>query len=230
MRIVEFDLGFEPHDKLNPALWQGEDLLPDVKSALVKIAEDFKKYIDIPFDVEDLVITGGQVSYYYTKHSDLDLHLIADFGSVQCDREAAELFDSKRLLYKEQYDINIYNIPVELYVENVDHPAVSSSYSIVKDQWIRAPEKTMTKIDQPELERMVKVWHTIIQQAIKTGDRPSLQNVLKLLRSYRKLGLKHQGEFGTPNLVYKSLRNDNSLAALTKLLDRIHNQQLSIGQ
>ena len=83
MRIVEFDLGFEPHDKLNPALWQGEDLLPDVKSALVKIAEDFKKYIDIPFDVEDLVITGGQVSYYYTKHSDLDLHLVVDFDSVR---------------------------------------------------------------------------------------------------------------------------------------------------
>ena len=230
MKANELASPIGQNDTLNPKLWDGETLKPEVKQALLRIAQDFKDYIDVPFKVLDIQITGGNANFAYTEHSDLDLHLIADFGSVQCDREAAELFDSKRLLYKEQYDINIYNIPVELYVENVDHPAVSSSYSIVKDQWIRAPEKTMTKIDQPELERMVKVWHTIIQQAIKTGDRPSLQNVLKLLRSYRKLGLKHQGEFGTPNLVYKSLRNDNSLAALTKLLDRIHNQQLSIGQ
>ena len=103
MTILDFKLGFEPHDTLNPRIWQGEKLDKDVESALIKIAQDFKRFIDVPFDVVDVRITGGQVSYFYTPYSDLDLHLIADFSSVNCDREAAELFDAKSSTYSSRY-------------------------------------------------------------------------------------------------------------------------------
>jgi len=219
----------ELHSTLNPKLWDGEHLKPDVKKALMRIAQDFKDYIGVPFRVVDVQVAGGNANYTYTEHSDLDLHLIADFSSVKCDREAAELFDSKRLLYKEQYKVNVYGIPVELYVEDLDHPAVSSSYSIVKNTWIRKPKKQVAEFDREELEHMVKVWHQIIQHAIRTADRQSLQHVLKLLRKYRKLGLSQGGEFSVPNLVYKSLRNDSTIRGLTRLLDRLHDQELSIG-
>lgn len=225
----EFADPIELHPTLNPKLWTDNQLRPDVKQALLRIAQDFKDYIGVPFDVVDVQVAGGNANYTYTDHSDLDLHLIADFGSVVCDREAAELFDSKRLLYKEQYDIKVHGIPVELYVEDQDHPAVSSSYSLLNDQWIREPKKEVADIDQEEVKRMAGVWHKIIQHAIRTADRHSLQNVLKLLRKYRKMGLQQSGEFGVPNLVYKSLRNDNTIRGLSRLLDRLHDQELSIG-
>ena len=82
MAILDYNLGFEPHQQLNPKIWQGNRLLPDVESALIKIAQDFKKFIDVPFDVVDVRITGGQVSYFYTEKSDLDLHLIADMLNI----------------------------------------------------------------------------------------------------------------------------------------------------
>jgi hypothetical protein len=225
----EFADPIELHPTLNPKLWNGEHLNPDVKKALMRIARDFKQYIGVPFRVVDVQVAGGNANYTYTEFSDLDLHLIADFTSVQCDREAAELFDSKRLLYKSQYDVNVNGVPVELYVEDLDHPAVSSSYSIVQNKWIRAPKKEVAEIDREELARMTSIWHTVIQHAIKTADRQNLSSVLKLLRKYRKLGLAQSGEFGTPNLVYKSLRNDDTIKGLTKLLDRLHSQELSIG-
>jgi hypothetical protein len=228
MRIVEFDLGFEPHDKLNPALWQGEDLLPDVKSALVKIAEDFKKYIDIPFDVEDLVITGGQVSYYYTKHSDLDLHLVVDFNSVDCDREAAELFDTKRLLYKNRYNITVKGVPVELYVEDERYPAVSSSYSLFSNSWIKRPTMQNDTIDLKEIERMSAVWQKIIDTSLASKDIKTAKKTLDLLRNYRKLGLKQTGEYGVQNLVYKTLRNSKTLEKLITFIDDMHEKDLSI--
>ena len=228
MRIVEFDLGFEPHDKLNPALWQGEDLLPDVKSALVKIAEDFKKYIDIPFDVEDLVITGGQVSYYYTKHSDLDLHLVVDFNSVNCDREAAELFDTKRLLYKNRYSITVKGIPVELYVEDERYPAVSSSYSLFSNSWLKRPTMQNDTIDLKEIERMSAVWQKIIDTSLASKDIKTAKKTLDLLRNYRKLGLKQTGEYGVQNLVYKTLRNSKTLEKLITFIDDMHEKDLSI--
>ena len=131
MNFTEFSAPVEKHATLNPKLWSNGRLKPEVKQALEKIAVDFEEYIGVPFKVVDVIVAGGNANYNYTEHSDLDLHLIADFDSVDCDREAAELFDSKRLLYKEQYNVEIYGIPVELYVEDQRSPAVSSSYSII---------------------------------------------------------------------------------------------------
>ncbi len=228
MRLVEFNLGYKENNELNPKLWQGGVLRPDVKSALIKIAQDFKNFIDVPLDVDDLQITGGQVSYFYTEHSDLDLHLIVDFDTVKCDREAAELFDAKRLLYKNRFDITVSGIPVELYVENKDYPAVTASYSLVKDQWIAEPKREVGPINKEDIIKLAKSWEKLIDAAIRKKDLKTAQKTLDLLRKYRKLGLKTTGEYGVPNLVYKTLRNSKNVEELTMFIDDMHDNNLSI--
>jgi hypothetical protein len=220
----------EYNTTLNPKLWDNDRLKGEVKGALMNIAEDFREFIGIDFDVVDVVITGGNVNYNYTSKSDIDLHLIADFSTVACDREVAELFDTKRLLYKRDHDIQINGIPVELYVEDQDHPAVSAgTFSIMNDQWLRKPNKNLPRYDQQVLEHWVDVWHTLIKRAMHTGDLQQCRKVLNLLRKYRKMGLgTKEGEFSIPNLVYKSLRNDDTLKGITILIDRLHDQELSI--
>ena len=228
MHILEFNLGFEEHDSINPLLWQGDKLHPEVNLALLKIAKDFIEYIGVPFEVTDLVLTGSQLGYYYTEHSDLDLHIVVDFNSVACDREAAELFDTKRLLYKKQYDISIHGIPVEVYVEDLNVPAVSATYSIGQQQWITKPEQQPADIDVEEIKRMSKVWQSVIDQAMKTNDLETARKAVKMLRNYRKLGLKQTGEYGIPNLVYKTLRNSKIIEKLMHMIGNLHDQSLSI--
>ncbi len=228
MRILELDLGFEQHNELNPLLWQGEELRPEVKMALLKIAKDFVEYVEVPFEVKDLVLTGSQLGYYYTKHSDLDLHIIVDFNTVDCDREAAELFDTKRLLYKKQYDISIRGVPVEVYIEDSNYPAVSATYSLGDGSWRVKPDSQPQEIDTEEIVRMSKIWQTVIGKAIESNDLETGRKVLKMLRNYRKLGLKHSGEYGIENLVYKTLRNSKIIEKLMKLIGDLHDQSLSI--
>lgn len=228
MRILELDLGFEEHNELNPLLWQGEELRPEVKMALLKIARDFVEYVEVPFEVKDLVLTGSQLGYYYTKHSDLDLHIIVDFNTVDCDREAAELFDTKRLLYKKQYDISIHGVPVEVYIEDSNFPAVSATYSLGQGGWQKKPSSEPADIDTREVVRMSKIWSTVIGQAIESNDLETGRKVLKMLRNYRKLGLKHSGEYGIENLVYKTLRNSKIIEKLMKMLGDLHDQSLSL--
>ena len=228
MTILDFNLGFEPHDELNPRLWHGDQLDNDVESALIKIAQDFKKFIDVPFDVVDVHITGGQVSYFYTDKSDLDLHLICDFSSVNCDREAAELFDAKRLLYKEKFDITVKGIPVELYVEDLNHPAVTSNYSVMKQQWIKRPTKDVGPFDINEIEKLSRVWSTIIQHTLDTKDVETARKTMNLLRKFRGLGLKTSGEYSTANLVYKTLRNSDLIKKLQDFINQEHDKNLSI--
>lgn len=217
---------------LNPKVWDHDHLKGEVKGALLRIAEDFIKFVDLPFEVVDIVITGGNANYNYTEHSDIDLHIITDYNSIECDRTAAELFDTKRLLYKRDYDVNIRDIPVELYVEDMERPAVSGgSYSIMNDQWLSKPNPDIPDYDEAEVKRMVKVWHEIFRHAVYTGDLQTCRKSVQLLRKYRQMGLDTaEAEFSTANLVYKSLRNDASLKGITTFIDRLHDQELSLGQ
>ena len=215
---------------LNPKLWRNDDLKSEVRGALLRMAEDFIKFLEVPVRVLDIVITGGNVNYTYTKNSDIDLHIIADFSSVECEREVAELFDSKRLLYKNKHNLEIYGIPVELYVEDSRIPAKSAGvFSILRDKWLAQPGKTVPGYSEEELEKMIKVWTKILQRAMMTGDLQTCRTAVQLLRTYRRRGLNSpEGEFSIANLVYKSLRNDNVIRGITHLIDRLHDQDLNI--
>jgi hypothetical protein len=231
MLLKEFELPIGNNTVLNPKLWDNMRLKSDVRGALIRIAEDFIDFVDLPFEVLDIVVAGGNANYTYTNKSDLDLHIIADFDKIECDREAAELFDAKRLLYKKDHNITVKGIPVELYVEDHRTPAVSAAYSIVKDNWIRKPQRPSKDWDKEEVDKMIKVWKIIFAETIKTGDLHSCRTALKLLRDYRKLGLKTQDkEYSVPNLVYKSLRNDQTLEGLVTLINKLHDEELSLNQ
>ena len=229
MNFNEFAPPVERNTVLNPKIWDSNRMKSEVRGALLRIAEDFKTFLDVPVEVLDVVITGGNANYNYTAKSDIDLHLIADFSQVSCDREVEELFDTKRLLYKRDHEIEITGIPVELYVEDHAQPAVSAGvYSVLHGRWLKEPNADQPNYDQQEVERMVKIWHSVIQHATQTGDLQTCRNAVKLLRTYRKKGLAHNGEFSIPNLVYKSLRNDDTIKGITVLIDRLHDQSLSL--
>lgn len=223
MRAIEFNR------QLNPKLFQDSKLRPEVRQKLLDIAKDFKSYCEVDFVVEDIQITGSQVSYHYTAESDLDLHLIVDYDKITCDRELEELFDTKRHLYERDYDIKIRGIPVGLYVENQATPGVSGGqYSVVKDQWITEPKPFQGRIDQKEFDKHLNVWQKTITQVLGQNDVELAKKCLKSLRNYRKLGLKTTGEYGTENLVYKALRRTGTLADLSDRVDQAHGKNLSI--
>ena len=137
------ELAAEPigrNQTLNPKIWQDGRVRPEVRAALLKIAQDFEQFIDVPIQVEDIIIAGAQANLTYSEYSDLDLHLVVDYSTVDCAREAAELFDSKRLLFKEKHRIEIRGIPVEPGVEDLRNPTVSAAYSLIKNQWLRETE------------------------------------------------------------------------------------------
>jgi hypothetical protein len=225
MAIVELT----PKSNLNPLLWSNGALRPEVRSALIKTAADFKQFVGIPFEVEDIVITGSQASYFYNKHSDLDLHLIVDYTNIDCDTELEELFDTKRLLYNTKTNIKIRGIDVELYVENKKMPATGASWSLKDNQWKVEPNPAESiEIDTAEINKMYRVWRKIILFIIRSNDVKTAKKLLDLLRKYRKLGLKQTGEYGVANLVYKTLRNEKILEKLSNFLEQAHDRDLSI--
>lgn len=229
MKILELlPPGVETHDQLNPNLWHGSRLDLAVKQKLIAIAKHFQNYVDIEFPIVDIIITGGQTSRYYTKYSDLDLHLITDYDQIDCDQELSELFDTKRLLYKEQYDIKIKGIPVELYVEDSRQFAAGGAYSIISDKWLRPSTEPDRQIDNSQINQLAEKWYKIISTTIKSKDINSLENVLDNLKKFRKKGLQVQGEYGSANLAFKSLRNSGIVDKLRKTIIQLRNLELGM--
>lgn len=231
MKVFEFVGPIRYNQQLNPKLWNDRQLRPEVKSALLKITNDFKKFVGIPFKVEDVRLYGANVNYNYTEFSDLDLHLVVDFDRIMCDREVEELFDSKRRMYKDRYNVTIRGIPVEPYVENIGQQTVSSSYSLLQDRWLVPPNSNIPEYDSSELAKMVEVWQTLFEHALRADSIDALRSTMTLLRMYRKKGLETpDAEFSIANLAFKSLRNDGTIDTVVRSIDRLHDQELSLKE
>ncbi len=231
MRFNEFEEPIGQNQKLNPRLWHRDQIRPEVKSALLRIAKKFEEFIDIPVKVQDIIITGAQANLTYSPHSDLDLHLIIDYDSVDCDQEVGELLDTKRLLFKQQHQITIRGIPVEPGAEDSKNTLQGAAWSLIQDRWVRkqASGTSIPDYDRKELARLIGIWKNIIQKAQQSHDLQIMKQVLKLLKKYRKLALKtSKRELSLANLVYKSLRNDQTINNLQQQIWDLEDQKLSL--
>ena len=232
MKIIEFlKFGFDDQKDLNTLLWKNSQTIkPEIRLQLLKIANHFKKYVGIEFPIKDVIITGGQTGKFYTEHSDIDLHLITDFSKIDCDEEIYELFDTKRKLYQKEYDIKIKGISVELYVENINQPSIGGSYSIVTNKWIKHSTNPTTKINQEKILKVSDKLLSIINYTLSSNDIKKLQTLKSQIWQYRKMGLAKDGEYGTANLVFKTLRNSGILKTLLDKIKDLENKDLSIDQ
>jgi hypothetical protein len=216
------------HQELNPSLWTGESLKPEVRVALLRIAREFYKFLEVEAKIADIVISGSQANYNYGPMSDIDLHVIIPISSIKCDEPIEALFDTKRKLWKAKHTIDIYGIPVEAYAEDQHKPAVSSVYSILNDQWVKHPSTPVIDYNRERVERLVQAWTKLIDHAIVDDQESQLAELTHMLMNYRKLSLKKDGEFGVGNLAFKSLRNAGTLERLHTALNRIKDSNLSL--
>ena len=211
MRINElFQIRY--NNTLNPALWDGEQLKKEVSAKLIQISSAFVDFIDVPeLVIEDIVITGSNANYNWTEQSDVDLHLIVDISDFRsrCPELADDFFNDKKTLWNDQHDIEIYDQPVEVYVQPNDQPHVASGqYSVSKSRWIVFPEYKPPQIDDAAVAAKVEQYKYEIDHIV--GVRAGQDEVERMkfrLGRMRRSGLANAGEFSTENLTFKTLRN-----------------------
>lgn len=220
------------HDELNPAIFNGEQVKPKVREMLLQIAEDFVEHLGISnLDVADITISGSSASYTYTKHSDIDLHILVDMNSFNNDDVYRELFDAKKVIYNEQHDIVIGGYEVELYVQDTNEPVISlGEYSILNDKWLKLPRKHRANLDQVATKLKFAKLMKLAEYAIKTKNLIKIKNLLKTIKKYRQAGLDLHGEFGPENLAFKALRSRGIIKQLYELVDELHSSQLSLPE
>lgn len=219
------------HDNLNPKLFRGQHLQPQVELQLKTIAQDFLQEIGIhDLDVRDITISGSNAAYSYTDHSDLDLHILVNMKDLPDDDIYREFFKAKKDLYNDSHDITINGIPVELYIQDAAEPVVSlGEYSVKDKKWIRLPTKRRANFDQTATKAKYEKLLDVIDTALKSNKISKVNKILKKIKQYRQAGLDKGGEFGPENLAYKALRSRGYITKLYDLRDRLHSKHLSLN-
>jgi predicted nucleotidyltransferase len=133
----ELEEDIEKHNELNQKLFNGEELKPEVADKVNEIVDLFLADLEedgIKIDVDDIILVGSNVSYNYTKDSDLDIHIIADTKNLHCpDNLYPLLYGAYKSLFNKKMDIEFYGIPVEIYVETDSTPLRSNGIYSVKE-------------------------------------------------------------------------------------------------
>ena len=136
---------YELHDTLNPKLFNLEvsKLKPEVLEKLLQISEEFLKSIDpLTLSIADIRLVGSNASFNYNEQSDIDLHIIVNFDLNYIDDEILQsIYNDKKNKFNEKFDFKIYDIPVEVYIEDIKSMnATNGIYSILRNNWIRKPQ------------------------------------------------------------------------------------------
>lgn len=213
------------HDHLNPQIWDGDKLRPEVAKRILQITKIFVHYLEIPnFRVNDVVISGSMANYNYTKYSDVDIHVVTNYEDLECDDLAEAFYRAKKKIWNDNHDIMIYSHEAELYVEDAKNPPVSGGiYSVLKDNWLSVPEYEPPRINDRAINLKVKDLIKQIDVAVDQADDPEdIDRLRTKIRKMRESGLSSGGEFSTENLAFKILRN---LGYLEKLSKSYHHQQ-----
>lgn len=220
------------HDELNPNLWDGQILRPEVKEQLLYIAKDFLEELGVnDLDVKDITVSGSNAAYSYTPYSDLDLHILVDMSDMDNNEIYKELFNAKKTIYNDTHDITIHGVPVELYVQDAREPVVSlGEYSILHDEWLRIPTKRRANLDQTATKAKYEKLHKVITKTLQSKNILQVDKVLKKIRQYRQAGLDKGGEFGPENLAFKVLRKQGLIKKLYSLRDKLHSEKLTIEE
>jgi predicted nucleotidyltransferase len=213
--------------ELNPLIWNNEKIKPIIRLQLLKIALEFIEFIGIDnLGVKDVTITGSLSNYNYTKHSDIDLHILVD---IPDDLILKELFDAKKSLWNDNHDITIKGYDVELYVQNIREPHISSGvYSLLKNSWITKPSYKKISVNDNAVQKKYQEYSREIKKAANQKNIIKLKKIKDSIKKMRQSGLERSGEYSTENLTFKMLRNLGDMELLMSTLTKLRDEEMSL--
>lgn len=201
-------------EELNPDIFSGEVITPEARVIFLKTAQKFYEDLNIDFPIVDIILTGSSANYNWTGYSDIDIHLVIDFKTLSDIDSWRSFFLHKKKQFTDQYKISYKGKPLELYVQDVYEPHVSSGvYSLLKGEWDIKP--VYNKVDIDDKEIMMKAQPIMDEiDSINVSSPEEIQALKDKIKRLRQNGLESGGEYSIENLAFKEIRNSGYLKKL----------------
>ena len=224
---------YKNKSKLNPNIFGENDRLkPNVRQALLKIANTFWNKLDLRQEYDDITLTGSSANYNWGSNSDIDLHIIVDFSKFGDPKLVRKLFDQAEVNWNSTYNLKIKNNPIAPYIQDSEGPHRSTGvYSVLNNDWVEKPVYQKVEIPDSEINKKANPFKKQIDQLEKVKDpKVALKKIEVLkqkLKNFRETGLDRDGEYAVENLAFKELRNSGYLEKLSNIKRDLTTKDLS---
>lgn len=233
-------MAFDVQDELNPQLWSADDALyPGVKAALMDVVEEFVESLDLDILIEDVIVTGSIANYNWSKFSDIDVHILVNFESVDKNRELVKrFFDAVRSNWNKLHNIYVKGHEVEIYLQDVNEPHISTGvYSMTDEVWRVRPKKIKPYLDKHTATKKMKYIAREIDKLQALFERGLYEKaydkalVLKeKIKRMRQSGLQASGIYSPENLAFKMLRRSGDIEMLFSVFTKAYDRLYSVDQ
>jgi predicted nucleotidyltransferase len=127
--------------ELNPEIWKDKKLKKDIVEQLMTIIRKILKDSNIEEDrLTAAFLEGSNLTYYYTKYSDIDAHMYID----DIKDEEKEIIDSKIYDFnKETVFVKGTKNNIELYLMDATQKKRTNGprYDLIEDEWVKPPNR-----------------------------------------------------------------------------------------
>jgi len=245
MNTQDIIKSFDAQEELNPKIWSEKDgkysMDPKVRENLLEIANLFIDFLGVDVLITDIIMIGSLVNYNWSKYSDIDLHIVINYGQFPDNTKDlyVEFFDLKKVVFNDRHDIKIFGYDVECFVQDEVETTFSSGiYSVYYDMWVNEPKKIGTKnIDLNLVKEKAEQWMRVIDGVVdnlKDETPDTIKSLIKKykqkLKKFRNCGLEKGGELSVENLVFKLLRRNGYIGKLYDIPTEVVDKKLSMNQ
>lgn len=219
------------NDILNPNVWDGLKLKPEIKEKLLQIGKDFYTDTETDAPLKDILFVGSLANFNWSDTSDFDVHIVIDFKDVDENVELVEkLVNALKSKWNDEHDIHLKGHNVEVYIQDITKENRSSGvYSLIQDKWLTEPQKENVIIDKEKIQQKYNDYVRKINSGIKAQDIEKLKTIVKDVYDMRQSGLDKSGELSTENLVFKILRSRNYIEKLKTEINKLYDKAQSLN-
>lgn len=238
--LNESKVSLKRHKTLRSELFnlKTSKLKPEVRSQMLKIADAWAEFVDIPKSaIERVDFVGSSAGYLYHEDSDADIHLILDMSKIsKCEGLLRDYLRAQKKVWENQYGksgITLNGVPAEVYGEDIEdpRPRLQARYDVTNNEWINeADPEQIPNIKDIEIQTKAEIWEDRVEDAIEDGieNIETLNRLKERILNLRKLSMDRGDEYGETNLVYKIVRANGALDRLDRYIKGVEAENLSL--
>lgn len=219
------------NEELNPRLWSGKQMKPEVRDAILDLSEKFRKELGLTKEeVDTIKIVGGNASFQWSPESDADITIELDPQSGMTRKRFKALSKLTSVLNFELMP-KINGIPTNFFLalRGLNAPIRDQSvFDVANDQWVHKPS-TKEQVDGPVVLQKAQEFLEQIKTACESDDFECHKNLLSKIKAYRARGLKSGGELSFANAVYRHLSRSGEIERLKEHVNQLKKLMFQIN-
>ena len=230
---------FQYHKTLCPKIWDTDtEINPLVSQSLQMMAFEYVRYLGnvlgLPIatgDILDIFIHGSLTNYYWDKHSDVDLCIVADLTTLREKLPNLNnflFFNATQRSWKSTFRPSIYGRNVDIFiidpseVESKLTNTVDTFYSLFTNEWALAPRRVPAN-ELKELKKMTYKRYRVImrqcRQILKNKmSHEFIDTYLIALKNHRTNSVlnANNNSMTSTQMAFKMARNTNIISKMRR--------------